>query len=578
MTQKEPCLHREAGEIDRARLKGIWSRWPRYRWDYQGRSRWEGWRAERFLGLGIAGALGAATFLELALMVNKAGPWFALISDLGFYPAGRILICLLTVINAWILDRWISSHTRGDRRLHLWVRILRPLMVGVPILGLATVPAWRWMDRTHPAWAFQRARPEAGVDLFLPSMPHPLLPCQAVAERWVRTRGQRLAWLTIWLIACQISPFLGGVSWLTGSGPLGPLQRKVLLVACAALHLTAVLCGVLYGRSQAHPSATRLRVLPWLLLLPGLGMLSIAVLHPASFHPREEGLLVQAVHDRRKVERMPVDPILDSARGAGDAELHKLAFFRLKALLLVLDAATLSWFAARLAGWNLGSVFTGSKNGAVFLAVLALPGLLLATAALAARWVDRWPALRELERHPYGRYLALVPVVLSSGLVVGSLLAYGHTNSAGLFLTAIGYAFLLLFVISVPLSALVGSPVHSDSTVVLWFLFCFEVVLLGELLRIEGVGSSLAEKMEVVFLLTPVLNLGLFLALGRWLLRPFKLRHLADRRLLRRDRAVLAGVTLTAALPLGGLFIPFWIYAHHCLWRGMERSWAATRS
>ncbi len=573
---EKPCLAREVGEGDRARLKCIWSRWPRYRWDHQGRSRWEGWRAERFLGLGIAGALGAATFLELALVVNKPGPWFALISDLGIYPAGRVLLSLLTIINAWILDRWISSRTRGDQRLYLWVRVLRPLVVGIPILGLATVPAWKWLDRVRPAWAFQRAQPEANLDLSRSVTPHPLLQCQAAAERWVRIRGQRLAWLTTWLISCQISPFLGGISWLTGSGPLSPLQRKLILVVCVFLHLTAALFGMLFGRTQAYRQASGLRALPWLLVLPGLGIVSVVVLHSVSFHPREEGLLVQTAHDQRKVERLPIDPFLGFARGAGDAELHKLAFFRLKALLLVLDAAMLSWLAARLAGRDLGLVFTGSPSGVFFLATLALPGLLLATATLAGRWIGRWHVLRELERHPYGQYLAVVPVVLASGLVIGSLLAYGHSSSAGLFLIAVGNSFLLLFFVLTVFSP-TSSPMNSNSTVMFWFLFWAEVILLGALLRIEGAGPSLIRKMEVVILLAPVWSLGLFLALGRWLLRPFTLRHLVDPRLSRSDRATLAGVALTTALPLGGLFIPFWINAHHRLWPGMERSWAAAR-
>ena len=574
MTHERAASPREDGA---ERLASVRSRWPRYQWDYYGRSRWAGWSSDHFLGLGIAGALGAATFLELALVVNERGPWFALISDLGVSSAGRMLIILLTAGNAWTLDRWISSHTRGDRRLHLWVRILRPLMVGVPVLGLATVPAWRWVERARPAWAFQRTQPEKSLDPTLAIAPHPLLRWQAAAERWVRPRGQRLVWLALWLIVCQISPFLGALSWLTGSGPLDPFRHQLVLVACIALHLTAALCGVLYGRTQADPSAFRLQALPWLLLLPGMGLLSIAVLHPASFHPREEGLLVQAAHARRRVEGMPVDTVLDSTWPAGDAELHKRAFFRLKTLLLALDAATLSWLAARLAGWDLGLLFTRSENGVVFLALLSLPGVLLATAALVARWAGRWPVLRNVERHPYGRYLALVPLVLSSGLVLGSLLGHGNTSSAGLFLVAAGLSSLLSILVLGPLSAIAGSPVQSDSTVVLWYLLWGEVAILGAFLRIEDVGASLVGKIEIALLLTPLWSLGLFLVVGRWLLRPFTLRHLADRRLPQKHRAVLAGVALTAALPLGGILIPFWIYAHHRLWPGMERSWAAAR-
>ncbi|HWM90877.1 MAG TPA: hypothetical protein VN493_08930 [Thermoanaerobaculia bacterium] len=551
----------------------MWHHWPRYRWDYLGRSRWEGWSTERYLGFGIAGALGAATFLELALVSGKGEP-LTLLSELGLTPTGRAMILLLTAINAWILDRWISSHTRGDRWMSVWLRVLRPLTVGIPIIGLATVPAWRWIARTRPVWAFRKTRLESGPDLSAHA-PSYQLPWWSVAERLLRPRRQLLLWSALWLIACQISPILGSVSWLAGSGPLEPSRQTAIVWASVVLHLTAALCGAFYGRNQADPSALRLRTLPWLLLLPGVGILSLAAIHLASFHPREEGLLLQVAHDRRRVRGMPVDALLDSNRRGGDAELQRLAFFRLKTLLLAFDAAALSWLTARFAGWSLGLSLTRFESGAALLLLPALPGLLLAASGLAARLSGRWPVLQEMERHSYGRYLGLVPIALLSGLVFGSLQAHGWTPWAGLFLFAAGLAALLLMLVWTPLSALVGSPVQSDPTVVCWFLLWFALALLGALLGSDGPAPSLLRNVETLLLLAPLWSLVLFLALGGWLLRPFTLRSLADRRLPLRARAILAIVVVSAALPLGGLAVPFWIYAHHRLWPDLERTWAA---
>jgi len=117
----------------------------------------------------------------------------------------------------------------------------------------------------------------------------------------------------------------------------------------------------------------------------------------------------------------------------------------------------------------------------------------------------------------------------------------------------------------------------SGSAVLLGMLLWTELIVLSGFLIYQP-ATPLARSLEIALVLTPVWSLGLFLALGRWLLRPFTLRHLADPRLPFRSRAILAGVALTAALPLGGIAIPFWIYAHHRLWPGMERSWAATLS
>lgn len=560
-----------AVRVDRGRLAGIWGSWPRYHWDHLGRSRWEGWSTERYLGFGIAGSLGAATFLELALVSGKGEP-VTLLSELGLTPPGRAILLLLTAINAWTLCRWISSNTHGDRRLSFWLRALRPLTAGVPILGLAFVPAWRWIAQTRPAWAFRR-KPQAVLRLL--RSPRPRRP-EMLAEQWIRRRSQSLPWFILWLIACQISPLLGGVSWLAGSGPVGPSRKAMLLGACAILHLTAALYGAFYGRSRVDPSTLRLRVLPWLLLLPGLGILSLAVMYPASFHPREESLM-QVVHDRQRIRGMPLDALLDSVRTAGDAELHRLAFFRMKALFLAMDAAAFAWLTARLAGWSLGLYLTRFQSGVILLVLPALPGLLLATAAMAARLTGSWPVLRELEKHPYGRYLALVPVTCLSGLVAGSLLAYGCISSAGLLLTAAGFSALLLLVVLMPLSALAGSPVQSDSTGALWFMLWFELTILGAVLWLQP-ALDLVRSLEMAFLLAPLWSLGLFLTLGPWLLRPFTLRSLTDRRLPPKARTILVAIAITAALPLGGLAIPFWIYAHHRLWPYLEHSRAAALS
>ena len=70
--------------------------------------------------------------------------------------------------------------------------------------------------------------------------------------------------------------------------------------------------------------------------------------------------------------------------------------------------------------------------------------------------------------------------------------------------------------------------------------------------------------------LTPLWSVALFFGLGGWLLHPFRLRHLFDRRLPGSLRGALAAVALTSAIPLGGLAIPFWIYAHYRLWPRYE--------
>lgn len=562
------------GELERARLAEIHSRWPRYGWDYLGRSRWQSWTAEPFLGLGIAGALIATLYFELTLLTGKAEPWFAELSDLGLYPTGRAVILLLTAINAWTMDRWLASRTRGNRSLSMWLRLLRPLTAGVPVLGFASVPAWRWIAESRPSWAFRHVHPKPS-NLFSPIVPGPSRATRqlAGAEIWTRTLSQRLPELVVWMIGCQMAPFLGGLSWLAGNGPLDASRRSALQVACVVLHLLAALFGAWYPRSPA--SKLPVRALPWLLLVPGLGILSILLL-PRSAPTREQRLLAATASAHRQVRVLPSNPLLGLPRRTGDTEAHRMAFFRLKSLLLGVDAAALAWVAGRMAGRQLGPELPKSQSEVFLFLLPALPGLLLAAACIAAQWAGRCPALVEMGRHQYGPFLTLVPVVAMSGLLVGSLQARGSTPKIGLCLFAMALSGVLLQILAISLPVLTRSPAPSEKAVLLWLLLWTELIALSGFLMFEP-ESPLARALEMALALAPVWSLGLFLALGRWLLRPFTFRDLADRRLPRSDRAILAGVTLTAAIPLGGLAIPFWIYAHHRLWPGMERSWAATR-
>ena len=558
-------------ELERIRLAQILRHWPRYGWDYLGRSRWA-WSAEPFLGFGITGVLIATLYFEITLLTGKAEPWFAALSDLGLHPTGQAAILLLTGMNAWTMDRWLASRMRGNRSMSAWLRLLRPLTAGVPVLGLTSVPAWRWIAESRPAWAFHHARAKESV-LGSSAVPGPSLATRrlARAEIWLRTLSQRLLALVVWMIGCQLAPFLGGLSWLAGEGrPLDASRRSTLQVVCVVLHLLAAFFGVWYVRSSKLP----FRALPWLLLVPGLGIPSFLLALPRSAPNREQRLLSATASEHRQIRNLPSEPLLGVPRGAGAADTHRLASFRLKTLLLAVDAAALSWLVGRMTGWRLGPAFPTARNEIVVLLLPALPGVLLAAACLVAQWTGKCAALRDMGWNQYGRFLALVPVVAMSGLLVGSLQARGSTPEIGLCLLAMALSGVLLQVLSMSLSPLTHSPAPSEPGTSLWFLFWIGLITLSWFLMFQP--TSLARALELTFLLTPAWSLGLFLVLGRWLVRPFTFRDLS--RLPRRHRAILAGVALTAALPLGGLFIPFWIYAHHRLWPEMERAWAATRS
>ena len=110
------------------------------------------------------------------------------------------------------------------------------------------------------------------------------------------------------------------------------------------------------------------------------------------------------------------------------------------------------------------------------------------------------------------------------------------------------------------------------SDALLWSFFFGSLAALGFLIGVDGrIHQPSLEFLRWLTALSPLWSLSLFLALGAWLLRPFSWRHILERRLPLRLRAALAFVTLTGVIPLGGIAIPFWIYAQHRLWPRYEK-------
>jgi hypothetical protein len=157
-------------------------------------------------------------------------------------------------------------------------------------------------------------------------------------------------------------------------------------------------------------------------------------------------------------------------------------------------------------------------------------------------------------------------------LLWGSLLAIGEAAVAGHLLVVVGLgAVLLTTLLFSPFNFLLARPGRQTFMTLVWILLFFEIVVTGAVMCSQ---PELAPPFVILFhaamALTPLWSLALFAGMGGWLLHPFRLRHLFDRRLPRSARGILAAVALTAALPLGGLAIPFWIYARHRLWPRYE--------
>jgi hypothetical protein len=576
--------------------------WPASRW-IGGRSRWD-----------------RCDFARVSLMVGSFA-WFAAIYAEASGPprqpqaapglscgqrlAVRGGLALLIALNAWLVDRNLAERTGMEARLPRWLRLLRAVAAGIPVLGLYVLPAWsRWLAEP-PAWW---PRPRSGVALDLRR--------GAAAPRGAglaarlgslrRRASQSLAGLLGWALVCQVGPALVVMNVLAASSAHAR-ARLPFLAATGSLRLLAATSAFVYARDEIRRlqlCGARARLLiatPALLLLPfPYSLAAIPAWGPLLSDDREQATLVHAAYVRR--------PRFSSLRGTlagggspeapaaarsgatlarvpdrvpelGRAEQHRRAFYRLKTLLLFFDAAALGWALARFGG--LGPVLLRQPMALVIGAFLApvAAGLLIEASGLIAgvTGMSRWPWLADLcRRHPYGRFLAVTQSTFVAGLLGGALLAAGEIRTFGLMLAAVAtFDLLASFLFSI-VASLADMPGSSTSVAIAWYLLFFVAVGAGAALSGGATAARpLLWALHWALALTPLWSLALALGLTGSLVHPASLRQIARGRLLPGTRMVPALLALTAALPLGGLAIPLWIHARQRWWPEHERRWGS---
>jgi hypothetical protein len=561
------CVIDEPSEDRAAHVR---RRFKAARLDAMGRSFWEHWRTEdcAFL-VGMYSTL-LILFLEPALWSDS---WPAGIVDVRVPDTLALSLLLILPFNGWLLDRFLSGKTPGESSLPRWLLVVRRLSVCLPLVGLYAISLWHEALQRMPS--MQRSR-SIHLDL---SSGRNLLP------RGTRSRVlYRSGFFFVWL-AGSLLPLLVWTVWLAQTTAFGSRRQPVIVGVCVLLHLLSGLSMAHYFRIELQsPLLQRWRrallsvaSVLWFLAIPGvvLGFASFLLADPprkslvwqahasrtgASRDPRWRGLqsgLREQWKGKPWFSQWSRPTGLSHSEGVGYAEAQVTAFFRLKTLLLVLDSAAL--FGAVPAGVR-SAVF---PRALWIASTLAGVGLIIQLTGFSARLL-RVSLAQSLNRHPYGRYLLLAQAAFLAGIYCVSLLKAGQVEAFGILL-CLGSA--LCGILSVLFLFLPTAGGSNGPDMTLWAILFLSHSAWGGLIALDGeVGQPSLITLAFFTALTPLWSLGLFLTLGGWLLRPFSWRHVFDRRLPRRLRATLAFLVLTAAFPLGGLTIPFWIYARHRLW------------
>ena len=558
--------------------------WPRYWWDGEGKSRWAQWEWRNYLFILLFALLVSVSMVEKALSENgekQAWPFFGW---LAASPPGLVVLTLLVFLNGWLLERALAERTPFENNLPRWLRYLRRAAVTIPILGLYTIPCWRWMTRNRPAWAF-RSSAVSRLELTDPrnKAGRALIPFRARIDSLRRAQCQSLFPLLLWLIAGQIAPWVAFLSWITTAPTLSPVRREALEALSVLFRVLACAASVQYGTLRGWQIRARscrlfiLRFAPFLYLLPFPAFLPGFLVWLIAIGEEEESLIGRAWSSRSQSSPQAVQarwsspPSIISTNGeSSDVIQARFAFHRLKILLLFLDASALAWVLTRSGRPLFSFSSSPSRQIAPYLLLAALG--LIAEAIVLVQRLRGWLRRLDLSPLPYGRSVAFTWLTLAGGLLFGSLLAVGKAAMAGHLLIVIGLgAVLLSTLIFGVMDFLLARPGLQVFVTLAWVLLFFEIFVTGAVMCAQPeLAPPFVMFFKLALALTPLWGFALLCGLREWLLHPFRLQHLFDQRLPGSFRAALAVIALTAALPLGGLAIPFWIYAQNRIWPRYE--------
>jgi hypothetical protein len=564
-------------KVEPQRKIGVWREFDRAQKDLLARRYWENFTFNFALQLIGIWALAATLFLDLKLMSGS-------MSD-GLPPVRFLVILFLalfpvTLIAGWLVDFQLSLRTPRDRERPAWIRSLRFLAACVVPFGPFVVPQlWKEVLVRNPPWSAPRSRQPFHLQIRSESED---LPARPFLERlYDSTFLQFLS--------------LSGTLWgLVGIGVLLRSESKaadrMTLAVSVLAHVIVFFCsGAMLESVKAQGSRWSLAasLSRFLLLLPT--PLSFLAFSPMLWSLTPSRLLVDSAYSdlsqarrlrlwrgleqdlRREPERLSWTSFLklrenNESRGeSGRVSAERAALLRLKSLFLIPEAGLLSWIAAR----HLGLIGTDDKTLVPFLVgafAFALAGSLLQAIPPIAQGLRFTRVSEILAPYLIGGYLFLPAAAFLIGWAGGLFVAGNRFQDLIQFLNlTVSMGTLLVLIYGI---FRLRDHRFDFGVLVVWgFLLPLLLAILVRLvMKIEN--APLGPFITVV---APCFGFLAGISLGSSLLHPFSWSALIESRISRGARIVLTILALTAILPLGGLAIPFWIWARQRLWPKYQR-------
>jgi len=592
----------ESSEAERHRLTEIYRRWSEMPRQPLGVVWWNNLVNDNpefviaALGLGFSNLFDPIDLGVWRPISQGTGLWMIEVEPVGVEALQRIpgafvmtALVLIWLADAWVIDHWLTQGTKLDESLPRWLRCLRFLFCGLPVLGISVLHLWPKVRELMP-----RGRPDRL--------------CLSQTATWAARRGggflsrsaKRMATprrVAVLLLVGYGVFFVAGSRFALPREPT-PGHWLTLVLISLTLHGVAFVAMVAWllsysrqtRRSTWHTLFLVSLAIFWLLPIPHLAAL-LAAAFPLLHDRRPETLVRAGFEGRRTLNRHPIWQTLVAtmrqlwSRVPGwrrwrrpqnldvpaqlsrpHVEIRRLC--RRRCLALAFESALLVvilGFISRVEP-GLESVLNH------FLRVFLIASLILGTVSLLLIFVRfvgfvTRSAMRSPAFDPYAwlPILAMSQLAVAAGIHVGSALYRGAVKEIGLKLALCGVLGLALqsgpiflrYLISVPFSR------RMELREVLPWACLFAAFFVA--------GSSMAKDEAVALVYLPlVLSVTLLSPLWGaltgvhglgWLLHPFGVRHIFDRRLPVHLRAELLGLVLTGVAPFGGWASPWWIFA-----------------
>ncbi len=533
---------------------------------------------------GISGFV-VLPYVQGALLPLEDAPRAALGTTLWIF----VVLGLLLAVNGLLIDSYLRWSTPGESTVRRPVRWLRAALSSVPILGLWTIPLWRWLVSSRGHWVRRNRRGAAVFDRKI----------WRIDTSWITERLGRWASRVEVLVSLFVidTAFLAWafhlsseVRGLRGASRVGALAFQGLLFVC-------MLSGLgLWVRRRRTPGWRRV-ALPalsvcWLVPLPALPLAGIAgmILIPSNI--AEESLCRHAFGEVRAMRRLPgwlrleerlgqswrkvgwrsrIRGVPESVRARpepSDRERRVLWFLQGKGLVLLFEAA---FFAGGL--WRLidraGPAWVGRADEIL----VVVEGILLCAVAVSllglARAFVRETVLPQTGRRVFGPrlfwgHLVGVQAAFLCGIELGIGLVRPDLAQAGSALALLGLGGVVLQTGALLLGLTLRSvPDRSWETnmerLAKIVLYASAASIGPDLAAQRPAGLEMVPILDGFRLVAPLVGVILGMWGSEWLCEP-DTRQGAQRGVdSSPSRLRSRWLRLIAVVPLGGLATPWWI-------------------